>query len=299
MSVRSKALALAMGALLVAITATTALAGHQSSGVKSYTGCLVPKDGVIIKIKEGESPASPCTGGSTLAHFSGGDITKISVGSGLTTVPSPGENGDVRIELAAGQALPQNCDDGRVAEWDTSQDPDGWVCGIDDNTTYTAGTGLELTGSNDTTLEIQQAYRLPGKTCGSGEFATGFSSPGGAIQCAPPAASTPPPAYTAHTSSFTIAGENNVVLSLDPPNGKYLLLASVDLQNKDNDSASGGSCTIPGFAGSTYVLAASEEESLSMSSVVTYSGGSIALLCGEGPANVDVGEASLVAVRVS
>ena len=82
MSKRSKPLAFVVCALVVAITATTALAGHQTSGVKSYTGCLVSGDGVMIKIKEGNSPRSACAGGQVEAHFSGGDITKISVGSG-------------------------------------------------------------------------------------------------------------------------------------------------------------------------------------------------------------------------
>src|SRR5512134_1809374 len=93
-----RVLALAAMAVGVVAIAGTAVAGHQTSGVKSYTGCLVSGDGVMIKIKEGNAPKSACTGGQVEAHFSGGDITKISVGAGLS-LPNGGDNSEVRIVL--------------------------------------------------------------------------------------------------------------------------------------------------------------------------------------------------------
>ena len=177
--IRRRALALAAAALGLAAIAGTALAGHQMSGVKSYTGCLVSGDGVLIKIKEGNAPRSACTGGQVEAHFSGGDITKISVGSGLS-LPNGGDNGEVRIVLDATHSLPQNCTAGRVAEWSGS----AWVCGVDNDTTYSAGTGLDLSAGN--TFSVEPAYRLPDKACStSGQFARGFDSSGD-IQCAAP-----------------------------------------------------------------------------------------------------------------
>lgn len=182
----SRMAALAVAAIGVVAIAGTALAGHQTSGVKSYTGCLVSGDGVLIKVKEGNSPRSACSGGQVEAHFSGGDITKISVGNGLTTVPNPGDNGEVRIELAAGQALPQGCSDEDVAEWDSTTSK--WICGDDDDTTYSASTGLDLSAGN--AFSIEPDYRLPGKACTTaGHFARGFDS-AGAIQCAAPASSS-------------------------------------------------------------------------------------------------------------
>ena len=82
----SRMAALAVAAIGVVAIAGTALAGHQTSGVKSYTGCLVSGDGVLVKIKEGNVPRSACTGGQVEAHFSGGDITAITAqaGGGLT-----------------------------------------------------------------------------------------------------------------------------------------------------------------------------------------------------------------------
>jgi hypothetical protein len=95
---RVKGFVIAMGALLVVLTATTALAGHVTSGVESYTGCLVPGDGVIIKVKEGNAPKSACTGGQTQVHLSGGDITSVGVqaGGGLT---GGGQNGSASVSL--------------------------------------------------------------------------------------------------------------------------------------------------------------------------------------------------------
>src|SRR3954452_22518575 len=74
---------------VVAAVGGTALAGHIGENVKSYTGCL--KDGVITKVAEGNVPKSGCNSGQTEAHFSGGDITDISVGNGLT-LPEGGDN---------------------------------------------------------------------------------------------------------------------------------------------------------------------------------------------------------------
>ena len=132
------AMALAIG--VITVFASSALAGHLSVGVKSYTGCLVSKDGVIIKIKEGEAPSSPCSGGMVQVHFGGGDITKISVTGGLT---GGGDNGEVTIGLKPEFTLPTGCVAGRVAEWNGT----AWVCGVDDDTTYSPGTGIDLTGT--------------------------------------------------------------------------------------------------------------------------------------------------------
>jgi hypothetical protein len=185
--IRRRVLAVAVAALGVVAISGTALAGHQTSGVKSYTGCLVSGDGVMIKIKEGNSPRSACTGGQVEAHFSGGDITKISVGSGLTTVPADGANGEVRILLDASHTLPQGCDDGEVAKWETSVVPDRWICRDDNDTTYTAGTGLDLSQAG--AFEIQPDYRVKNTPdCSSGQFATGFNDDGG-IQCQAPGSS--------------------------------------------------------------------------------------------------------------
>jgi hypothetical protein len=217
---RRRALTLAVAALGVVAIAGTALAGHQTSGVKSYTGCLVSGDG-----------------GQVEAHFSGGDITKISVGNGLS-LPNGGDNGEVRIVLDASHTLPQNCTAGRVAEWNGS----AWVCGVDNDTTYEAGVGLRLDGTaGPQEFSLQHAYRIPGRLCSeAGEFARGFEA-SGAIQCAAPASAPIEvwqkvrPAFPASGIVPLPKGEGVDVVIMPLPAGTFLITAVADLGDNGGD----------------------------------------------------------------
>jgi hypothetical protein len=214
-----KILVVVLAGVLVAATTTTALAGHQTNGVLSYTGCLVPNEGVMIKIKQGDAPKSPCSGGQIQAHFSGGDITRISVGNGLV-LPLGGDNGEVRIELASGQTLPSGCQAGRVVEWNGS----AWVCGVDDDTTYSAGTGLGLSAGNQ--FSIEPSYRVRNDTdCGTGKFATGFSDTG-QIACSAPATASGIEVWRS-TAGVTILPKDEGVdlIKMPLPAGTYLITA--------------------------------------------------------------------------
>lgn len=297
--VRRRAAVLAVAALCVVALGGTALAGHQTSGVKSYTGCLVSGDGVIIKIKEGNTPKSACTGGQVEAHFSGGDVTKISVGSGLA-LPNGGDNGEVRIELAAGQTLPTGCATGRVVEWNGS----AWVCGVDDDTHYSAGTGLDLSSGN--AFSIEPDYRLPGKACTtSGQFARGFD-PDGDILCAAPSGGGVQ-AYSAHVGLTTMAGDT-LVISKTLPAGTYLLFATVALVNQDGNAANDGEsearCKIPGYDTGSVELVFGDVEtaetkvSVALSSAITHASGAVELRCEETASDVDVWNATLTAIKV-
>lgn len=214
-----KVLVVAMGVALVAATTTTALAGHQTSAVQSYTGCLSPGDGVIVKVKQGDAPKSPCTSTQVLAHLSGGDISKISVGSGLV-LPAGGDNGEVRIELAAGQTLPSGCTGGEVVEWNGS----AWACGEDDDTTYSAGTGLDLSAGNQ--FSIEPPYRVRNDTdCGTGQFATGFSDTG-QIACSAPATASGIEVWQRTAGTTTLPkGEGVDLIQMPLPAGTYLMTA--------------------------------------------------------------------------
>lgn len=212
-----RAAVLALAALVVVALGGTALAAFPTSDVKSYAGCLVSNDGVIVKVKEGDSPKSACTGGQTLVHLSGGDITKISVTGALT---GGGDNGEVTIGLKPEATLPSGCANGQVAEWNGS----AWVCAVDNDTTYTAGTGLDLSAGPTNAFSIEPGYRLPGKSCStSGEFARGFESDGD-IQCAAPSAGAQVFANLMSPESgigIPDDGLSHQVVSLTVPPGAY------------------------------------------------------------------------------
>lgn len=140
---------------MIAGLSGSAIAGHLTAGVKSYTGCLVSKDGVIVKIKEGEIPSSPCSGGMVQVHFSGGDITKISVTGALT---GGGDNGEVTIGLKPEFTLPTGCHAGEIAEWSGS----AWACGTQTGAPaayFVAAEGIDV--PNDGSFYEVVRLRLP------------------------------------------------------------------------------------------------------------------------------------------
>lgn len=152
----------AIAALLVAtlVVAGSAAAGHLASDVKSYTGCLAKSGGTLTLIREGSTPAKPCPAGSTEAHFGGGDITGVTAGTGLT---GGGTNGTVTLSLDPQYALRQDCASGQVVKWNG----DAWLCAADEDTTYTAGEGLALDG---TEFSLAADVGLP--DCSLGDSAT-------------------------------------------------------------------------------------------------------------------------------
>jgi hypothetical protein len=203
----------------------TALAGHLGE-VKSYTGCLVPKDGVIIKVKEGTAPASPCTAGMMQVHLSGGDITKISVTGALT---GGGDNGEVTLGLKPEFTLPQNCTaPNNLAKWNGS----AWACAADNDTTYTAGTALDLSAGNE--FSIEPAYRVRNTPdCSSGRFATGFDS-NGEIQCAAPQPAALPWLQASGGGAVLDDGDFHAFASVSPAAGTYLVIAKGTISSEQN-----------------------------------------------------------------
>ena len=315
---RRRVLMLAIAAVGVVAIAGTALAGHQPSGVKSYTGCLVSGDGVIIKIKEGNAPRAACTGGQVEAHFSGGDITSVApqTGGGLT---GGGTDGAVSLSLR------RDCASSDVLKWNGT----AWTCAADDNSTYSAGTGLDLNGSE---FSVEESHRLP-QNCASGEAATRNPATGGgaatwtcgqfananqacaidqfakgvtavgALDCAAPASSGGVQAFSTATNGVVLAGRTSVLSKALPP-GSYVVFASVELVNRDLDSTSWGSCDLSHPGGSIYSTGThivddiADYDSLSLTGAYVHGNGAILLACTETQANVDVASATLVAIKV-
>jgi hypothetical protein len=241
---RSRAWLAAAALVAVGVVALggTALAGHLADDVRSYTGCLGPKDGVIVKVSEGDAPKSACTAGQTQVHLSGGDITEISVTGGLT---GGGDNGKVTIGLDPRYGLPQGCATGQVAKWNSSTT--AWSCGADNDTTYSAGTGLDLSAGN--TFGIEPDYRVKNTPdCPSGEFATGFAGDG-VIECAAPAAQGAAAwikrVSRADAPQLPATAETPIVASLSLPAGVFLVhLTAMGVDDFDGNGEIQIDCTL-------------------------------------------------------
>jgi hypothetical protein len=89
---KTSATALAGAALSALALAAYATAARETTAVASYTGCL--KNGKIESVAEGDKPLAPCDSGQPQVHLSGGDITAVTAGTGLT---GGGDNGDLTL----------------------------------------------------------------------------------------------------------------------------------------------------------------------------------------------------------
>jgi hypothetical protein len=80
--------------------ATILFAGHQTGAVTSYTGCLNQSSGTLTSIAPGDAPLSACTATQLQVHLSGGDLTGVTAGQGLT---GGGTTGTVELQVDATQ----------------------------------------------------------------------------------------------------------------------------------------------------------------------------------------------------
>lgn len=143
-----------------------AFAAYPENSVTQYTGCLNTggaAGGSFSGVAVGDSPAKACGPNQIVAHLSGGDITAVRTppGSGLS---GGTENGAATLSLASGFSLPQSCSDAQIPVWSGTNT--AWACGSDNDTTYSNGTGLDLSSGN--AFSVSPPYRLP-QNCASGQ----------------------------------------------------------------------------------------------------------------------------------
>jgi hypothetical protein len=80
---RVRTLLLVAGVAGIGLVARMGFAGHGTA-VPSYTGCLNPNSGTFVSVAPGNAPLSACGASQIQVHLSGGDITRVVAGSGLT-----------------------------------------------------------------------------------------------------------------------------------------------------------------------------------------------------------------------
>ena len=81
---------LAVALTAVALGSGAALAGHEPGTVPSFTGCLNPTSGTLVNVAPGDAPGAACKEKETTIHLSGGDVTGVTAGAGLTGGGSEG-----------------------------------------------------------------------------------------------------------------------------------------------------------------------------------------------------------------
>ena len=302
-SARWQLAAVAVAAVVSVAFGANAVAGHLTSGVKSYTGCLTTNGGTLTLIKEGNSPHRACPSGSVEAHFSGGDITSIVAGTGVQV--TNGTNGAATIALDPQYGLRQDCAPGQVVKWNGS----AWACAADNDTTYSAGTGLAQSG---TQFSIASDYRVKNTPdCSAGQFATGFDSSGG-IQCGSPSATVA--ALSADQEDYGtgkgIADSDayQPFGSLSPAAGTYFVVAKGAIYSEGNvDQFRGARCAIRS-GGTTVdsifliddVLDSEGTYPFALNAVVSHASGALELAClaNEGADGLELYSGRITALKV-
>ena len=139
-------------------------AGHQSN-VSSYTGCLNLNSGTFTSVKVGDTPLMACGQGQVQVHLSGGDITAVNAGPGLT---GGAQNGSATLSLSGSYVVPQDCATGSVPKWNGNM----WTCGSDADTSAAFGGFAAVGETFSVNQDVPDAFGTIGSiTLPAGKYA--------------------------------------------------------------------------------------------------------------------------------
>lgn len=135
-----------VGAVVLAGSAI-AYAAYPTNAVTVMTGCL--GGGTLKNVAANPTTPTSSCGSMKLVHISGGTITKVSAGAGVTVAGVGGtgyvNNGFAAVSVAPKYQLPQSgCANGQVV---TSNGTGGWSCQTPNSGTQVFAGGVLDTGS--------------------------------------------------------------------------------------------------------------------------------------------------------
>jgi hypothetical protein len=224
----------------VTLWATGALAVFPDSNVDHYTGCLntkVSPGGTFVNVAQGDSPSKACGSGQVLVHLSGGDITSVNAGTGLS---GGSVNGAANVAIDPQYQLPQACTNDFVPKWVASSAT--WQCAADNNgggtiTGVTAGIGLTGGGTSGTvSVGVSGSYQLP-QNCGNGQVAKSNGS--NSWSCQDDSVGAMGDAYVASNGATQeLPNDFSYVdlVDLQLPAGSYFVTARTLSQDSDNNA---------------------------------------------------------------